>query len=269
MKRTKWSLAIVILAITVGCTTQSIPIEPPPATTEVLQVYTTTDTSNVATLITQNYFNIANIRLSTRVRNHQILLNQLNNHEIDYFISHHAPSDSQAYWSAPLLQDGIAIITHKENIIDNISNTQLRRIYRGFITNWAELGGDDADIIVYSREDGAGIRLEFDRMVMGQQQTTPNAQILSSTVSIIEQVKNEPNAIAYIPMSLITTGINVLSIDTVVPSINTISDNSYPLRLNIYVIGLQAPTNSSQELFSWIQNLGEDALQAQYAPLPR
>ncbi len=270
MKKTKRSLAIVILAITVGCTNQNTSTLPPSPTTEVLQVYTTSDTSYLATLVSQNNDDITDITLlNTRNRNHQTLLNQLNNREIDYFISHHVPTDNQDYWSAPLLQDGIAIITHQENTITDISSTQLRRIYRGFITNWAELGGDDAKIIVYSREDGAGIRLEFDRLVMGQQQTTPNAQILSSTTSIIEQITNEQYGIAYIPMSLIDTSINVLSIDIIAPSIQTISDNSYPMRLNIYAIGLQAPTSSYLQLFSWIQNLEDDTLLGHYIPLPR
>lgn len=270
MKTTKMSLAIVILAITVGCTNQNTSTVPPSPTTEVLQVYTTLDTSYLATLITQSNYDATNVTpLNTTTRNHQTLINQLDNHEINYFISHHVPADNQDYWSVPLLQDGIAIITHKENTVSDLSSTQLRRIYRGFITNWAELGGDDAEIIVYSREDGAGIRLEFERLVMGQQQTTPNSQILSSTSSIIEQLMNEQYSIAYIPASLLDSQINALSIDTISPSIETISDNSYPFRLNIYAIGLQAPTSPYQQLFSWIQNLEADALLGHYAPLPR
>lgn len=270
MKNTKMSLAMVILAITVGCTNQNISTTPPSPTTEVLQVYTTSDTSYLATFITQNKDDAPDTTtLNTTNRNHQSLLNQLNNGELNYFISHHVSGDSQDYWSAPLLQDGIAIITHKENSVSNLSSTQLRRIYRGFVTNWAELGGDDTEIIVYSREDGAGIRLEFERLVMGQQQTTPNAQILSSTSSIIEQIISDQYGIAYIPASLLGVNVNTLSIDEITPSIETISDNTYPFRLTIYAIGLQAPSSAYQQVFSWIQNLETDDLFGRYSPLSR
>lgn len=269
MKQTKHSMAIVILAVAVGCTVQNDSSPTPPQTAEVLQVYTTADTSPLSVIITQREDDAENpIRLTYENNNHENLLNQLENHDTGYFLSHHLPNNTQDYWSAPIVQDAIAILVHRDNAVRDLTSEQLQRVYRGFITNWSELGGNDAEIIVYSREDNTGIRLEFERLVMGNQRTTPTAQILPSSTAIIEQIMINRNAIGYIPMSFLTTETQVLTIDTVPASVDTIIDNTYPLRLNIYAIGLLPPSKIYQNLFTWLQNLDSTALLGRYAQLP-
>ena len=270
MKQTKQTMAMIILAVTVGCTSQNVTITPPPPTAEVLHVYSTSDTSPLATIITENNQDTNNdLVLLTHNNTQQNLLSQLNNQEVNYFLTHHLLINTPDYWSVPLVQDGIAILRHQDNVVTNLSVEQLRRIYRGFITNWSELGGDDAEIILYSREEDASIRLEFEQLVMGQQQTSPNARLLSSSRAIIEQLNDDKNAIAYIPISLLGADTYTITIDDILPSVITIADNSYSLRLNIYAIGLQAPNSEYSRLFAWIQNLDSDALGNRYAPLPR
>lgn len=271
MKQAKRAITMVVFAVTVGCTSQLVPATPPPPRAEVLPVYHTSDTSLLVRTITSDaYAEEHHVSFEIQAGNHGTLLNQLANHQIDYFISHHNPLTSgQERWSAPLVQDGIAIIVHPENPISNITIGQLQGIYRGFITNWSEIGGQNQDIILYSREAGAGLRLEFERLVMGQQQTSPNARVLSSSNLIIEQITSDTGGIGYIPISVISGEIKPLAIDTILPSLTTIADNRYALRSTVYVIGQEEPTGNYRQLFIWIQNTAQNGLSGIYAPLAR
>ncbi|MGJ3238436.1 MAG: substrate-binding domain-containing protein [Anaerolineae bacterium] len=262
---------MMILTVTVGCSNQFLTATPPPPAVTVLSIYSTYDTrSLIAHLATQQYEQDHNVRFVLESNNHQTLLDQLNTERIDYFLSHHNPADDPSeQWSAPLVQDGLAFVTHPGNPVQTLSIDELRRIYRGFITSWSELGGEDANIVLYSREAGAGIRLEFERLVMGQQRTSPNAQVLSSSQLIAQQVADDPHAIGYMPISLLNDQTQVLAIEGQLPSLARIEDNSYPLRTTIYVIGRTEPNRAYRQFFIEIQNASEQLLNEQYAPLPR
>lgn len=271
MKQAKRAITLVVFAVTVGCTSQLVPATPPPSPAEVLPVYHTMDTNRLISLVANDaYAEKHHVAFEIQVSNHLNLMNQLENDNINYFISHHNPIDpEQTRWSAPLVQDGIAILVHPENPINDISSTQLQAIYRGFITNWSEIGGENQDITLYSREAGAGLRLEFNRLVMGQQQTSPNARVLSSSELMIAQMTSDNGGIGYIPISVLTEEIKSLAIDSVLPSTIAIQDNSYPLRSTVYVIGQEEPVNHYQQFFIAIQNIQGDELSGIYAPLPR
>lgn len=271
MKQAKCAIVMVVFAVTVSCTNHLLPATPPPPVAEVLPVYFTTDTNPLFNLIAADaYESEPNIIFEHHSDNHQSLLRQLDDGEIAYFISHHNPANStQQRWSAPLAQDALVLIVHRSNPITNMTVQQIRRIYRGFISNWSEVGGNNGEITFYSRETGAGIRLEFERLVMGQQRTSPNARVLSSSQLIIEQIADDPQGIGYIPLSLLDEANKPIAIDTILPSLTGVIDNSYPLRATIYVIGQQEPTSAYRQLFIWIQNIGQESLSGIYAPLPR
>ena len=271
MKQAKRAITMVVFAVTVGCTNQLLTPTSPPVTAEVLSVYHTSDTQRLMSSIA-NEAPIENqdIRLEHHNGNHQQLLHLLNDNQINYFVSHHNPLISgEERWSAPLVQDGIALIVHPSNTIDNISIEQLQRIYRGFITDWSEIGGEDSNIVIYSRESGASLRLEFERLVMGQQQTSPNARVLSSSQLMLEQIENDPDGIGYIPISVLTENTKSLAIDTISPSIANLENNSYPLRSTIYVIGREEASDGYRQFFVRIQNMLPDDLRPYYVPLPR
>lgn len=271
MIRAKHALATVVLAVTVSCTSQLLPATPPPATVEVLSVYHTGDTSQFVMAVTSSDYELDhNLAFETHSDNHQNLLTQLDTYNIPFFITHHNPAgDTRLRWSAPLAHDGIAIIVNGDNPVANLSMEQLRRIYRGFITDWSELGGYDSEIAIYSRESGAGIRREFERLVMGQQRTSPNARVLSSSQLIIEQVMSNPDAIGYIPLSLLDETVKSVAIETILPSLTTIADNSYALRSTIYVVSLQEPDDTVRDFIIHAQNQGQESLSGIYVPLPR
>jgi len=86
---------------------------------------------------------------------------------------------------------------------------------------------------------------------------------------MVASVAQMPNGIGYVSMSYLDASVKVLSIDGVKPAPNTVYNNTYPLRSNLYVIGLNEPQNMYRDFVGWIQTPeGQQVVGLHYAPLP-
>jgi len=96
--------------------------------------------------------------------------------------------------------DTLVVITHPENPIKSITMNQLRAVYNGAIANWSELGGNDAPITVYSRDEDTGTRGVFDNGVFGQDapDLPSTAQIAPSENQMAASVNADVNAIGFV-----------------------------------------------------------------------
>lgn len=268
MKRT---LVIVAILTTVGCTIPIQPATPPDEDLAALQINNTHSTTLLLDILKDTYLDIQpDIVFDGVKNNHETNLALLQNGDTAFVVTNHlSHSDSVIFWAAPLAQDGLAIITHADNPVSNLSIEQVRRIYRGYITNWQDMGGADLNITLLSRESGSGARAEFERLVMGQQRTSPNAQVTASPTATLQRLIETPGAIAYLPLSQTTAGIRIISIDDIRPSLDTIGNSSYPLRYTIYIIGLSEPEGSYRNFIGWMQGAeGQNVIRSHYAPLP-
>jgi phosphate transport system substrate-binding protein len=271
MKKTKRTLAIVALAFSVGCTKQLTPATPAPKEAVILQIQSSNATKQLLELLVQGYQEtFPNQVFETQTGNYGTMFQNLLNADSRYFLSQHLPADGETlFWAAPIAQDGLAMIVHPKNPIRNMSLEQVRSIYQGHLRNWGDIGGSDLDIILYSREEASGSRLEFERLVMGQFRSSPNAQILPSSVAMLEQIATEPSAIGYVPLSQVDEFVQTLSINGIEPSIESISNNSYPLRYTIFVVGLEEPETEYRDFFAWSQGIdAQSRLSGYFAPLP-
>jgi phosphate transport system substrate-binding protein len=202
----------------------------------------------------------------TATANYQALVDRLLSGETVYFISNHLPADSPL-WAAPIGQDGVAIIVHPTNNISGLSTEQLRRIYQGQIRNWRDVGGDNQPITVISREDGSGTRAIFERLVMGERQTTRAARLAPSSLAMIGSVAQTPAGIGYVSMSYVDTSVRTIAIDQTVATQDTVLSNSYPLRSTIFVIGQEEPESAYRLFIGWIQSPeGQATVSNRFAP---
>lgn len=127
-------------------------------------------------------------------------------------------------------KDGILVVVNSENPVDNLNKSQIRAIYNGNITNWKDVGGKDAKINVITREDGSGTRSVFQKVVMVKDTIRGDAVVLTSTESIAQAVKGDPNAIGYMSITAFKGDIKALKVDGVSPSADTIANGSYPIQ---------------------------------------
>ena len=126
--------------------------------------------------------------------------------------------------------DGIAVITNSANKVKDLTLDQVKDIYTGKITNWKEVGGNDADIVVVSREDGSGTRDGFQEIVGFESgDLTSNAQISDGSGNIKTTVQGNENAIGYISFGYLDDSINAVKIGGVEPKEENVYNDKYPI----------------------------------------
>jgi len=129
--------------------------------------------------------------------------------------------------------DGIAVVTNPDLELPSLSLLQVKTIFAGEITNYEEVGGADAEIIVVSREEGSGTRAAFEELVMesGEEagEISEDALLQQSNGQIRTTVSTTPNAIGYISFGFLDESVNIVSIDGFEPSVANVKNGSYPV----------------------------------------
>ena len=129
-----------------------------------------------------------------------------------------------------IARDGIAIVAHPDIPVGDLTVEQVRDIFSGKVTNWKDLGGEDQNIIVVSREEGSGTRGAFEEMVMGEDTLIAATAILQpSNGSVRTTVSTTPNSIGYISFGYLDDTVKSISIDGVAPTEPNAADGSYPI----------------------------------------
>ena len=152
-----------------------------------------------------------------------------------------------------LAYDGIAIIVNPENTVAELTSETLAKIYTGEITNWSEVGGNDAEIVLIGREAGSGTRDGFES-ITGTEDVCKYRQELTSTGDVITTVSQNPGAIGYTSLASVKDTVKVLSIDGVVPSEETIKDGSYGVQRPFVLVTKtdKALSEGAQQFFNYI-----------------
>lgn len=152
-----------------------------------------------------------------------------------------------------LAYDGIAIITNPDNPVTNLTLTQIADIYTGKITNWSEVGGDDAEIVLIGREAGSGTRDGFES-ITETEDLCLYRQELTSTGDVISSVASNPAAIGYASLASVKDNVKVLSVDGVTPSEATIKDASYVVQRPFMLITQKDVelSDTAQKFFDFI-----------------
>ena len=131
--------------------------------------------------------------------------------------------------------DGIAIIVNSENKVEDLTVEQIAQIYKGEITNWKELGGDDLPIVCIGREAASGTRDGFES-ITGTEDVCVYSQELTSTGDVVQTVSSNPNAIGYASLASVNDTVNTVKVDGVAPSTETIQDGSYKIQRNFVLV---------------------------------
>ena len=160
-----------------------------------------------------------------------------------------------------LAYDGIAVVVSPENPVSDLTIEQIADIYTGKITNWSEVGGSDAEIVLIGREAGSGTRDGFES-ITGTEEECQYRQELTSTGDVIAAVSQNPNAIGYASLSAVKESVKALSVGGVAPSEDTVKDGSYVIQRPFVLVTKDGVTLSpaAQAFFDY-------ALSADAAPI--
>lgn len=152
--------------------------------------------------------------------------------------------------------DGIAVVTDPANTVDGLSKEDLVKIYTGEVTNWKDLGGEDAAIVVIGREAGSGTRGAFEELLEIVDQCA-YASELDSTGAVVAKVASTPGAIGYVSLDVLDETVKALSIDDVEPSEETIKAGKYLLSRPFVMATkgeISEQSEAVQEMFSYLQS---------------
>ena len=128
-----------------------------------------------------------------------------------------------------LAYDGIAVIVNPENTVEDLTLEQIAAIYTGEVTNWSEVGGADAEIVLIGREAGSGTRGGFEEIV-DVEDACKYRQELSSTGDVIATVAQNPGAIGYASLASVKDTVKAVKVAGVAPSEATVKDGSYAIQ---------------------------------------
>ena len=148
-----------------------------------------------------------------------------------------------------LAYDGIAIVVNPANPVADLPLDTIAKIYTGEITNWKDVGGDDAEIVLIGREAGSGTRDGFES-ITDTKDKCQYRQELTSTGDVLTAVSQNPNAIGYASLAAVKDSVKALSVDGVVPSEDTVKDGSYKVqRPFVLVTKADAPLSETAQSF--------------------
>ncbi len=177
--------------------------------------------------------------------------------------------------------DALAIIVHLDNPVTRLSIDQLADIYTGRITNWSDVGGNDASIVLVSRETNSGTHVYFLEEVVrkGDGKNTdifaPQTLLMPSSVGITSEVRRNPNAIGYDGLGYVDPAHEKMiaiakdgDSPFVMPSVQAGSNGSYPIARNLYIYTAGEPTGAIANYVEWIRGADGQKIVADLGFIP-
>jgi len=156
----------------------------------------------------------------------------------------------------PIARDGLAVYLHASNPIQELSLKQLQDIYTGRVTNWKEVGGKNAPIILYSRENSSGTYTYFkDNVLMGKDYS-PRAQTLQGTAAVVNAVSKDPNGIGY-GGAAYAKGVKFAKVKkddkrpSYLPSLETVRSGQYPITRYLFLYLRANPSGDAKSFIDW------------------
>lgn len=150
--------------------------------------------------------------------------------------------------------DGIALLVNPENKVKNISLEDVKNVYTGKITNWKELGGEDAPIVVISREEGSGTRDAFQEIVgYKSEELTKEATISDGSGAVKTTVAGNKNAIGFDSFGYIDETVSALNVNDVEPTADNVKGGQYKIsRPFLLVTKSDSVTENGQKLIDYV-----------------
>jgi phosphate transport system substrate-binding protein len=154
-------------------------------------------------------------------------------------------------------KDGLSVYVNASNPLNELTMAQLKDIFTGKITSWKDVGGPDAKIIPYSRENSSGTYVFFKEHVLANADYTPRAQNMPGTAAVVNAVSKEKFGIGY-GGAAYSKGIKVLKIKKdavaagIAPTDVTIKDGTYPLSRPLFFYLRPNPTPDIKAFTDWV-----------------
>ncbi len=156
--------------------------------------------------------------------------------------------------------DGIAIVVHPSNPLNDITMDQLAKIYTGEITNWKDVGGPDQPLIALSRESTSGTYVFFQEHVLAKKDYAPGVRLMTATTGIVQGVETDAGAIGYVGLGYAHGAAGKVKIlpvkatadaPAVAPTIETVRSKQYSIARALYFYTVGTPTGTVKSFLDY------------------
>ncbi len=153
--------------------------------------------------------------------------------------------------------DGLTLIVNKDSKISGLTTDLIRAIFIGEVTNWKEVGGHDAEILVLSRDSSSGTHVYFKdeilrRGIKGNEEYKDGTIYLPSNQAIVNEVEKNRNAIGYIGMGYMSDTVKALDVNGVGPSVANVASKMYPIARGLYWYTDGEPKGDVKKLIDYV-----------------
>lgn len=188
----------------------------------------------------------------------------------------------------PIGLDGLAVIVHQNNPIENLTLLQLQALYSGQLLRWEEVGGLPEEVLLISREDGSGSRQLFEARIMSEERVSLTAVVMPTSADVIDYVANHANAIGYVSRAYVVSlidptepatdrigteqsadndavpTVHVVALEGQLPTRQAIQTQSYPLIQPLYLVSRTRPTGWQQQFIDFALSPAGQEIVARY-----
>jgi len=148
--------------------------------------------------------------------------------------------------------DALTPIVHPKNRINGLTIDQLSQIYQGKIKNWKEVGGDDLQIVVVSRDSSSGTFESWGHLVLNNARVTPKAQLQASSGAVVQAVSKNRYAISYVGIGYLNKSVKPLTVNGVQASAKTALAGEYPIARPLYLYTNGHPTGEVSRFIKFV-----------------
>jgi phosphate transport system substrate-binding protein len=147
--------------------------------------------------------------------------------------------------------DGLPIIVHPSNPVNDLTVDQIHDIYAGKITNWKQLGGPNMDIIMISRDTNSGTYETFNKLVMRKDEIVGSCEYVGSNGAVRQRVQSTPAAIGYAGIGFLDDTVKALKVNGIMPSAGTVKTGVYPIARPLFMFTNGMPKMGT-ELYKFV-----------------
>jgi phosphate transport system substrate-binding protein len=151
-----------------------------------------------------------------------------------------------------IAKDGVAIIVQPENPVSSLTQEQIIAIYAGEITNWNEVGGNDAPITVYTRDEESGTREVFFEKALNKGNITKKAVVVASNGAMKSSVKADVNGIGYLSIGYLDSSVTGCEYEGVLPTEANVVSGTYTVSRTLNIITNGEPSQEAKAFIDFL-----------------
>jgi phosphate transport system substrate-binding protein len=177
------------------------------------------------------------------------------------------PTDPQGLTYTVVARDSLSVVVHPGNTVRKLTEAQIRDIYHGKITNWKQVGGRNANIVLAGRTGASGTYEYFKEAFLGGKRQSSRTKGYASNGMVRSAVARNKNAIGYIGMAFVNRSVKSVSIDGVSATRANAMSGKYKYVRPLYFITKGAPTGDAKKFIDWgLSKAGQKIAALEFLP---